>query len=73
MTILFSSGMGGGTGAPEILMTASKREGHTSKQMPHASHFSWSMMWIVFFAPSIAPAGHSLRQIKHALHFSGSI
>ena len=44
MTILWSSGMGGGTGSPETLLTASKREGHTSKQMPHASHFSWSMM-----------------------------
>ena len=39
--VLSSSGMGGGTGSsPEIFITASKRWGQTSKQVPHRMHSS---------------------------------
>jgi hypothetical protein len=35
-----SSGTGGGTGPPDILFTAPKRGGQTSKQVPHFMHAS---------------------------------
>jgi hypothetical protein len=41
--ILASSGIGGGTGSPEIFVAAPKRVGQTSKHVPHFVHFSWSM------------------------------
>ena len=34
---------GPGTGTPEILLTALKRGGQTSRQVPHLIHLSWSM------------------------------
>ena len=34
--------MEGGTGSPEVLLTASKRSGQTSKQVPHLMHSSCS-------------------------------
>lgn len=40
---LSSSGIGGGTGSPEILSTAPKRGGQASKQVPHFMHLSWSI------------------------------
>jgi hypothetical protein len=40
MIALCSSGIGGGTGVPEILVTAPKRGGQASKQVPHLMHFS---------------------------------
>jgi len=39
--VLSSSGIGGGTGSPEICFTALKRGGQASKQVPHFTHFSW--------------------------------
>jgi hypothetical protein len=41
--VLFSTGRGGGTGPPEIFVTARNLGGQTSKQVPHFMHFSWSM------------------------------
>ena len=38
--VLSSSGIGGGTGSPEIFFTAPKRGGQASKQVPHFMHFS---------------------------------
>jgi hypothetical protein len=38
--VLFSSGIGGGTGAPVIFVTALNLGGQTSKQVPHFIHFS---------------------------------
>ena len=38
--VLCSSGIEGGTGSPEILSTAPKRGGQTSKQVPHLIHLS---------------------------------
>ena len=60
--VLASSGIGGGTGSPEIFFTERKRGGQTSKHVPHFVHFSWSMTWIRFLPPTIASAGHFLRQ-----------
>jgi hypothetical protein len=33
----------GGTGSPDIFLIALKRVGHSSKQVPHFVHFSWSI------------------------------
>jgi len=38
--VLFSSGRGGGTGSPEIFVTAPNLGGQASKQVPHFMHFS---------------------------------
>jgi hypothetical protein len=38
--VLASSGIVGGTGSPEIFLTAPKRGGQASKQVPHFMHFS---------------------------------
>jgi hypothetical protein len=38
--VLFSSGRGGGTGPPEIFVTALNLGGQTSRQVPHLMHFS---------------------------------
>ncbi len=59
--VLASSGIGGGTGSPEIFVTARNLGGQTSKQVPHLVHFSWSTIWIRFLPPSIASDGHFLR------------
>jgi len=37
--VLFSSGIGGGTGSPEIFVTAPNLGGQTSKHVPHFMHF----------------------------------
>src|SRR5512139_289646 len=71
--VLFSSGRGGGTGPPEIFVTAPNRGGQTSKQVPHLIHFSCSITWTWFLALSIASTGHRLAQVMQAWHFSGSI
>jgi hypothetical protein len=71
--VLFSSGIGGGTGAPAISITARNLGGQTSRQVPHFMHFSWSMTWIWFLALIIASTGHLLAQVIQAWHFSGSI
>jgi hypothetical protein len=68
---LCSSGIGGGTGSPEILVTALNR--HWSKQVPHLTHLLWSMIWILPTAPSIAFTGQFLEQSVQAMHFDGSM
>jgi hypothetical protein len=70
---LVPGGTGAGTGSPEILNTALKRSGQTSKQTPHLVHFSWSIQWTIPLSPTTADAGQLRKQIRQAVHFSGSM
>ena len=69
--ILCSSGIGGGTGSPEIFVTALNLQ--LSKQVPHLTHLDWSIMWIFPTAPSIALVGQLRAHSVQAMHFAGSI
>src|SRR3972149_8408062 len=62
---------GTSSSCPDTLTIALNLSGQTSRQVPHLTHFSWSMTCTILLAPAMASTGQLRARIPRARPLSG--